>query len=720
MKGEFLLEIGCEEVPASMIGEACGNLQELLEGEVRAAGILGDRRVETFATPRRLIAYCPDLLQAEPDRVDELLGPPRGAAFTPDGKPTEAAKAFASKHRVLVEALQIVRTPKGEYVAALRRLLGRPTAEVLAEIFPRVFTQLRFPRTMYWTSRNGLRFVRPIRWLLALYAGRVVKFDLGGVTSSRYTLGHRALGARAIAVKNFADYRRKLRRALVLIEPGERRAKILCEAKRLLVGKRLILRHDPELLEELINLTEYPTSILGAFDPRFLQLPPEILVTVMRDQQKYFSVLDRAGGLAPHFVAILDLDGDASGIIRTQHERVLRARFQDAEFFWHADLRIKLEDRLNQLAAVVFAERLGSYAAKVARLGQLASWLGKNVSADGRHADIQVLSRAAQVAKCDLTTQMVGEFPELQGIVGGLYARAQGESEPVAQAVYEHYRPGAIDEPSPTTLEGALLALADKIDSVVACLAVGLAPSGSSDPFGLRRAAQGAVKIIVDHKLKLSLPQMLSAAAAIVASQVNDLDTRGAPLVASVHEFLLERARYLFRETQGFAHDEINAVLAADCSNLVDVQARLKAIHKLRPSQDFELLSTAFKRIRNILQQAGNQEVWMARAVEPTQLQAGPERDLFEIFQRLRPRVAELRSHQAYEPALRLIASLRPYVDRFFDRVLVMSEDEALRKNRLTLLAHLLREFSTIADFAEIVPVPPAAAAMPIQEDDHD
>lgn len=706
MKGEFLLEIGCEEIPASMVGEARTSLQELLEGELRSAGVLKDSCVQTFATPRRLVAYCPSLLRAEPDRVDELLGPPRRAAFTPEGKPTEAAKAFASKHGVPLGALQVVRTPKGNYVAAMRRLRGRPTAEVLAQILPRVITQLRFPRTMSWTSRNGLRFVRPIRWLLALYAGRVVRFDLGGVTSDCCTRGHRALGARAIGVKTFADYRRKLRQALVLIDPGERQAKILVEARHLLVRKRLILRDDPELLDEVINLTEYPTAILGAFDPRFLQLPPEILITVMRDQQKYFSALACTGDLAPRFVAILDLDGDANGGIRAHHERVLRARFQDAEFFWQADLRVKLEDRLSQLKAVIFAERLGSYAAKVGRLGQLATWLGENVSVDGRHADMQVLLRAAHLAKCDLTTQMVGEFPELQGIVGGLYARAQGEPEPVVQAIYDHYRPGGVDERSPSTLEGALLALADKIDSVVTCLAVGLAPSGSSDPFGLRRAAQGVMKIVLDHRLKLALPQMLAAATAIIADQVGELDTRGPQLIAAVHEFFLDRARYLFRESQGFAYDEINAVLAADCSDLVDVQARLKAIHKLRASEDFEPLFIAFKRIRNILQQAGNQEDRMARAVDPGRLQPGPERDLFDSFQRLRLRVADLRRRQVYEPALRLIASLRPYVDRFFDHILVMSEDKALRENRLSLLAQILTEFSRIADFAEMVPAP--------------
>jgi len=459
-------------------------------------------------------------------------------------------------------------------------------------------------------------------------------------------------------------------------------------------------------------LTEYPTAIVGGFDRRFLHLPADILVTVMRDQQKYFSVVDRSGRLAPRFVCVLDLDSDAGGAIRTNHERVLRARFEDAEFFWRIDTRKKLPDRVSELHRVVFAERLGSYADKAGRVSRLAAWLGENVSSNGRRADVRVLLRAAQVAKCDLTTQMVREFPQLQGIVGGLYARAEAEPEPVARAIHDHYRPSSMGESSPSTLEGALLALADKIDSVVACLAVGLAPSGSSDPFALRRAAHGAVKIILDHTLRLSLREMVTAAAAILSSQVTELDTRGSELVVSVQDFLLERARYLFHETLGFAHDEINAVFAGDASDLLDVRARLEAIHRLRGSEDFESLATAFKRIRNIVQQAGNEERWVARAVDRSRLEAGAERELFESFERLRPQVAELRSRHAYEGALRLVASLRPCVDRFFDQVLVMCDDEALRENRLGLLAHLLREFSTMADFAEIVPAArPAAAA---------
>lgn len=711
MKREFLLEIGCEEIPAWMIPEACQSLRELLEAELKAGGVLADGGVRTFASPRRLVAYCSGLLPVEPESRSEAIGPPRTVAFDSGGKPTQAARSFAAKQGVRVESLKVVKTSKGEYVAAVKRARGRPTRQILAEALPRIIPAIRFPRSMYWTSRRGLRFIRPIRWLLALYSGQVVEFQLEAVRSGRTTWGHRILSGKRLTVRNFRDFVAKLRRAHVLVLPDERAQKIRREQQRLLSGRGLHFPSDEaeqffggagsfDLLEYAINSAEHPSVILGEFSPGFLALPQEVLITVMVHHQKYFYLRDARGKLAAVFLAVVDKKAEGAGLVRRGHERVLAARFRDAEFFWQADRGTSLESRLPGLTGMVFAEGLGSYHDKSERLVKLVSWLGQSVSADGRRADMRALERGARLAKCDLSTQLVGEFPELQGIAGGLYAREQGEDNAVVRAIYDHYRPRRATDKSPATLEGALLALADKIDTVIGCFAAGLVPSGSSDPFGLRRAAQGAVMIILDHRLRFDLHEFLGQAAEALQGQALPARPKqqGRELLATVWEFLLERARYVF---SGFAYDEINAVFAAGASDLVDVRARLEALHVLRPSPHFEPLSIACKRIRNILDQAGVRRI--DSAIDPRLLESGAERELFEAFDRLRPQVAELRSRQQYGQALQLIASLRPQIDRFFDKVLVMANDEAIRKNRLALLAHIDQEFSAIADFAEIV-----------------
>lgn len=717
MKREFLLEIGCEEIPARMIPEAEASLRELLEGELKAAGVLGREGFETYSTPRRLVAYCPNLLPAEPDRVSEQLGPPHRVALDPAGKPTQAARSFAAKMGVPVEKLKVVKTPKGAYMAAVKQTPGRLTPRLLAEVLPRVIPAIRFPRSMYWGSRRDVRFIRPIRWLLALYAGRVVDFALGGVRSGSATHGHRVLGSKRIAASSFADYSRKLRKAWVLISRAERAERIRSEQARLVAGKRLRLPSDgkgasgyEELLALVVNSTEYPSVLLGSFEPAFAELlPEEVLTTVMVHHQKYFYLRDAQGKLAPYFLAVIDNETRGGERIRRNHERVLQARFRDAEFFWNADKQTRLEDRLPLLAGVTFAEGLGSYCEKTERVQKLAAWMAQRASAPGRRADIHVVERAARLAKCDLTTQLVGELPELQGIAGGLLARAQGEDERVALAIYDHHKPRGAGDDSPRTFEGAVVALADKADTLVACFAAGLLPSGSSDPFGLRRAGQGIVKIILDHGFRLNANELLGEAVAILEAQAPSPKVRaaGADLPERAGEFLLERARYLLAE---FAYDELNAVFAADASDFVDARARLQALRQIRSGPHFEPLSAAFKRIRNILEQAGNGRQRSSHPIDPALLEAGAERDLYEAFEKLRPQVAALRSRQDYLEALRLIASLRPQVDRFFDDVLVMTDDARVRENRLALLARLLQEFSTIADFAEIVPRQPARA----------
>lgn len=709
MKGraEFLLEIGCEEIPAGMIVKASSDLKQILETQFAAHRIAAKGSVETFGAPRRLIAIVRGVVLKQDDVSQEILGPPKSVAYDAVGAPTRAASSFAEKQGIPLERLSIVATPKGDYLAAKKLIAGRFAKDLLAEIVPQAIRELSFPRSMYWTNASDLRFIRPIRWIVAVLDGKVVPFTLAGVNSGDASAGHRFLGRPTIKVKNSVELIERLRRNFVLALPTERHKKIEAEIQAILSKRGLRLHVDAELAELVTYLNEYPTAIIGDFDPAFLSLPDEILLTVMRDHQKYFGLTNKQGALAPHFIAIINLDKDRKGLVRAGHERVLRARFSDARFFWEMDQKLKLGEHLPKLKQVTYESRLGSYYDKVERMRALARWLANTWSQGGvleAHADDA--DRAAELAKCDLVTDMVREFTELQGIVGGLYARAQGEPEDVADAIYDHYRPVGLDDPIPRNLTGCAVALADKLDSLMGCFAVGAIPSGSSDPFGLRRAALGIVKILLERKLPLSISSAISTAANGLRQKAPNIDVKP-EAEAQVLEFMLERARFVLRERYGFAYDEVNAALAAGGDDLVDAIERVAAIKAIRKAKDFVPLAAAFKRIRNILEKsAGGAAKVGARnsSVQPELFRENAERELHDAARQIGERAHTLKRSAKYREALEVIAGLRPAVDKFFDEVLVMAEEDDVRKNRLALLSSLLKEFSTIADFSEIVP----------------
>lgn len=702
-RADFLLEIGCEELPAGLVARGADELKVILEKYLSTNGLL-DSPLETYGAPRRLVAQAKSVLLRQPEVIREVTGPPKSVAYDDVGRPTRAAESFAAKQGVAVGKLSIVSTPRGDYVAAKQVIRGRAAMEVLAEVLPRAILEIAWPRSMYWQRVGDARFIRPIRWVVALLGGNTIPFEVAGVRAGNFSVGHRFLGKSKIPLGGVADYRKKLRANYVLAHPRERRGKIEREVRSALAKKRGLRAHrDARLLEHVTYLNEYPSVILGEFDASFLDLPDEILVTVMRDHQKYFAVEDPQGQLAPLFLAVINLDRDRSGQVRAGQERVLRARFADARFFWKMDQKCRLADYLPKLAKITYQSRLGSYGDKVERIRWLGRWLSEQWFSSGIHqADVPATDRAAELAKCDLATEMVREFTELQGIVGGLYARAQGEPEEVAWAVYDHYRPVGIDDPIPRNLTGCAVALADKLDSLVGCFAVGLVPSGSSDPFALRRAALGVVKLLLERRLPLSLSATISAAARALASHPPRIEVTG-EVQKQALEFVVDRARYVFRERLGFAYDEVNAALAAGADELVDAARRLEALKAIRRTKNFEPLAVAFKRIRKILEKAGPADGWRLGAVRPELFSEEAERTLHQASVRVAREAGEHKRGGRYREALLAIAGLRPTVDTFFDDVLVMAEEEAVRKNRLTLLAELLREFSTIADFSEIV-----------------
>jgi glycyl-tRNA synthetase beta chain len=704
--GDFLLEIGCEEIPAGMIAKAAHELKVILEKHLTTNGLVSEAAassaVEAFGAPRRLTAIAHGVLLKQADETREVTGPPKAIAYDDVGEPTRAAMSFAEKQGVAVSKLSIFTTPKGEFVGVKKVVLGKPAAQILAEAIPQVILEISWPRSMYWTSAAGPRFIRPVRWIVALLAGKPIPFSFASVHSGNRTDGHRFLGSRNISVTGPGDYEAKLNKNFVVVRPEARRQKIESDIKSIAGRKNLRAHSDAGLLELVTYLNEFPSVIIGDFDPAFLSLPDEILITVMRGHQKYFALESRNGELAPHFLAVINLPGDSKGIVRTGHERVLRARFADAQFFWEGDQKRKLGEYLPKLSAVTYERRLGSYGDKVERMRSLARWLAEQWFSRGiAQADVAGSDRAAELAKCDLVTEMVREFTELQGVVGGLYARAQGEPEDIAWAVYDHYKPLGLDDPTPRNLTGCAVALADKLDSLVACFAVGIIPSGSSDQFALRRAALGIVKILLEKKLPLSIGAAVAAAAKSLHDHAPKIQATEA-VQKQVVDFLLERARFILRERRGFAYDEINAAFAAGADDLVDAVERVAALQAIRDSKNFPPLAASFKRIRNILEKSAVSGDKLQGTVNQQLLREPAERALSGAAQKIGEEATKLRKAKRYRDALEKISELRPSVDLFFDKVLVMAEDADVRRNRLALLGGLLKEFSTIADFSEL------------------
>lgn len=615
------------------------------------------------------------------------MGPPKSVAFDSGGNATRAAMAFAQKHGVAVSRLKTIQTPKGEYLSVVRREKGESAQKILQHLIPEAISKIQFPKTMYW-SQDKFRFARPLSWVVALYQGRVIKFRVADVASSNYTVGHRAIGKSKIGVTSLASLKSLMRKNGVIVDPAERASRIVDGLKLAAKKGGGQIVDDPELLQLVVNLNEYPCVISGAFDPRFLELPKEILITVMREQQKYFSLTDSTGRLLPIFAAVINLDADRKQEIRKGHERVLRARLGDAAFFWETDRRKKLAEREESLRHVLFQEKLGSYYDKTQRLTALLPQVTEHVGCRDLAPELEV---ACHLSKCDLVTEMVKEFTDLQGIVGGLYARAESYPEGVWRAIYEQYLPKSTNSPSPSTRGASILALVDRLDTICGCFTIGLVPTGSGDPFALRRQGNGILKIILDHRFSVSLEQLMDRSLRLfrIVSAETALELK---------KFFEGRLRFLLEEL-GYSYDCINAGLSIGFDDPLDALERVRALEEMRKEADFLALASNFKRVKNILVQAGNVdgEPNLSMMDEPA------EKSLWQNYLEVRPTVEEARRNHDYARALRAMASMRQAVDRFFDEVLVMTDQLELRRNRLSILDRLVQLFLTVADISEIV-----------------
>src|SRR5580692_3768432 len=613
---DFLLEIGCEEIPARMIDAASRELRERLHALLQRERLDPSGAISHLDTPRRLAVLASGIPVSQPDITERITGPSAQTAYK-DGQPTPAAHAFAKKVGVDVGKLEKISTPKGEYLAATITRKGRSAAEILAETLPKEISTLYWPKNMYWRKRGEV-FVRPVRWLVAMLDEKIVPLELFGLRAGKTSRGHRIIfgkaGSGSVAISKPSAYVEALRGAKVLGATEREQAirKALDSATRTILGARW--REDKPLVSTVVNLTEFPSVILGRFDPEFLDLPEEVLVTVMRDHQKYFAIEDANGKLLPHFLAVLNTAGDSDGLIRYGNERVLRARFNDARFFWQTDQKQTLRQRVELLRNVTFQKDLGSYYDKTLRVQRMASWLAETVKQNGMAVRPGVVHKAALLAKTDLTTELVKEFTELQGIVGGLYSRVQQLDEDMkpdvqmatSRAIYDHYKPESMEDHAPATLEGAVLSIADKADSIAGMFALGLIPSGSKDPFALRRQANGIVKTIAEHKLPLTISEIMADARVRYKGSEAEKKFSNSAYSESVRSFFRERLEFYLKDVHEprYAYDVVNAVLAVDSDDVVDAVARAEAVSKVRGSADFESISIALKRMKNILRQA--------------------------------------------------------------------------------------------------------------------
>jgi glycyl-tRNA synthetase beta chain len=693
---ELLLELGLEEIPARMIAAAQDELARRVEAMLTRQRLSGTpAAIRSYSTPRRLAVRVEGVLVQQPDLEEQLTGPSWKAAF-PQGEPGPAALAFAKKAGVPVTALEKITTPKGEYTAATVRRPGQSAVKVLSDSLGPEIGGLSWPKTMYWRANKPERFVRPLRWLLCLLDETVVPLEFAGIRAEAASYGHRVLyGDRPVPIAKPGDYLKALEGAFVLADVAARRHRIrkaLDAATRTLPGARW--REDEPLVEQVTHLTEWPSVLLGNFQAEYLVLPEEVLVTVMRDHQKYFALENEQRALQPYFLAVLNTEVDAEGlaIVRHGNERVLRARFNDARFFWNYDQKIALKDRIEKLKTVTFQRDLGSYFAKTESNLSMSKALADAVAARGIELDHRALEEAVLLAKTDLTTELVKEFTELQGIVGGLYARAQGLGETVAQAIYSQYLPAGVEDPIPPTVEGQILGLADRVATIAEMFAIGLEPTGSKDPFALRRAGNGVVKILAESGLPLPL------------ATLEELARKSLSRAGAVGAFFTERLDFYLREVRGFAYDVVNAVLSTGLTTVPDAVARAQALTQVRGSDDLLAISTAFKRIKNILRQAEEKRDEYGDSIAREYLDQPAEQRLYQEAATVAPRVEALRTQQKYLEAMESIATLRPAIDSFFDQVMVMAPEANLRRNRLALIASVLRDFSSIADFSEIVP----------------
>lgn len=691
MQNELFLEIGSEEIPAGFIEPALESLQSGLAEKLSEQNLRYDN-IQTAATPRRLAVCVKGLIRQQPDSEEEFIGPATAAAFDDDGRPTKAAVGFARSKGAEVDDLKTVHTPKGEYVSLVMQSRGEKTANLLPEILQDLIESLPFPKSMRWGAGN-ISFARPIHWLVALFEDRRVEVKVGDISSGTTTRGHRFMSpANAIEVKNFSQYVDVLRRNYVLVDLNERRQGVIEEIKRAAaensgVDEARIL-DDDELINTVTNLIEYPHGVCGTFEDRFLELPDDVLITAMREHQKYFCVTGPDGKLVANFVAVNNTRVPDERLAAKGHQRVLRARLEDAFFFFKDDRNRKLADRVNDLSGLIFQAKLGTMLDKTKRVAQLSSVLARKLAPEYEDR----AARAATLAKADLLTAMVNEFPSLQGVMGRDYALLDNEPPEVANAILEHYLPVRAGGRLPSEIPGALVGMADRLDTITGCFGIGQVPTGTADPFGLRRLALGFLHIIEKHGFALSISDAVREALKLYGDRLTEASNTTGDLIA---DFI--KGRFVNDLiAQGVPGSAVEAGTSVSFDDVVDCRARIEALAAIRDQEAFAVLAAAFKRVKNIIK--GNHDT----DVDLELLQDEAEHNLFKAFTRVQEETRPYLEAKEYGKALEIILRMKEPVDVFFDEVMVMTEDAALQKNRLNLLTAISGLFIQVGDFSKM------------------
>ena len=687
----LLLEIGTEEIPAGYIEPALNVISSMLLQKMTDARIdHGSARI--FATPRRLAVEVKKVAAKQKPLVSEVVGPPEKVAFNEKGQPTVAAKKFAEKVGISLNALTVKDTNKGRYLCAKVTERGLPTRTLLKNILPKVILSTPFPKTMKWAELD-IQFARPIHSILALLGEKIIPFTLGDIKSGRYTFGHYFMNNTKLMISSPKDYIKSLRSAKVLADLQGRRKSLEKEIEKAAkkVGGKVL--PDDELVEIVKNLVEYPVATVGKFDKAFLEVPNEILITAMREHQKYFAVIDNKGNLMPCFIAVNNTRTKDMNLVSTGHEWVLRARLADAQFFYKSDLEYSSKDRVEKLKGVLFQAKLGSMHEKIVRLQKIGGFLSDKVEKDSELK--KHVTRAAWLCKADLVSHVVVEFPKLQGIMGRVYASVTKEPVAVAKAIEEHYRPIYSGGELPETRTGAILAVADKIDNICGFFSVGLTPTGASDPYALRRQGIGLIQIMLDKNFSFSLTGMIEKSLKLYGVKgVRKIREIADP----VNTFIQNRMTHLLAE-EGFSKDVIQAVVSVSVDNVSDVWNRARALQHLKTAPDFEPLAVAFKRVVNIIKKVKG---FKAKPIKANLFEHDSESALYSAYQAVKDNVSVNLEKGDPGQALHEIASLRGSVDAFFDGVLVMAKETNIRSNRLSLLKHIADLFETIADFSKI------------------
>ncbi|MCG2820529.1 MAG: glycine--tRNA ligase subunit beta [Candidatus Atribacteria bacterium] len=689
-----ILEIGTEEIPAQYMENALKDLNQLAQKYLEEARI-NYKEIKVYGTPRRLTLFIFHIKEKQEDIFQKIKGPAYSIAYNKDSQPQRPALKFAQSQGVNVEDLIVEDTEKGKYIFAPKSIIGQPTIEILSRIFPEIIKGMQFPKSMRWGERS-LRFIRPIRWILALYGKEIIKFNLNGLDSENITYGNRLLAPQKIKISSTQEYLKKLEKNYVIVDPKIRENIVRTDIEQIIkeIGGEKII--NEKQLKEIIYLVEYPNAILGKYDKKYLELPKDVLTVVMEKHQKYFPVFKNKDELLPLFIVIINNSKKHASKIREGSENVLRARLEDAKFFYQEDQKIPLEKRVDKLKNVIFQENLGSLFDKTERLELLCDYISDSLQVEQKVKED--LLRAAHLCKADLVTEMVKEFPELQGIMGKEYAVLSGERREVAEAIFEHYLPRFSGDRLPLTKSGIILGIADKVDSIIGCFLMGLIPTGSQDPYGLRRQSRGKIAIILKNNLQISLKDIIRKSLSLYKESVSvELKIDENEMVSQILNFFKQRVKNIFLG-EGIRYDVIDAVLAVDSDgDVVDIKHRIKTIEELYNQPIFRKILNSSSRVLNLSK--NNEETEIDRSL----LKEKAELSLYHNYESIYSRTREFIYNKEYKKVFKLLGDLCEPVDEFFDQVLVMDKDKEIRKNRIALIKKIGILFNQVTDLSKIV-----------------